>query len=104
MYTAIATPAESNIATAATTSDADTRQIVYGAGDYLTKNGHLYFITDYRPGGFIIENCETLCQHPIDFDFMHIGARWIARDKDYAKVLRYRKLTAGVAAKGGEDD
>lgn len=58
---------------------------VFGAGDYFTKNGHLYFITDYCVGGFVVENCETLFSHPVGFEFVQKEVKWIARDSSYKR-------------------
>ena len=88
MYTNIATPVHERIITDLP-SGKDVK--VFGAGDYFTKNGHLYFVLDYKTGGFIIENCSTLCQHPVEFEFMQLATRWIARDSSYARVLRYKR-------------
>lgn len=66
---------------------------VFGAGDYFTKNGHLYFILDYMNGGFVIENCETLYSHPVGFEFMHPKAtvKWIANDTAYRRSRLTRR-------------
>ena len=76
--------------TVVTDADSGKDITVYGAGDYITKNGHLYFILDYRPGGFVIENCDTLYSHPVDFNFLKPddSVKWIAKDVNYSKTLR----------------
>jgi hypothetical protein len=58
---------------------------VFGVGDYLAKNGHLYFITSHAPGGFVVENCRTLFSMFVDFEFLDDEARWIATDKNYRR-------------------
>ena len=64
---------------------------VFGAGDYVVKNSHLYFILDYTVGGYILENCETLYEHPVDYEFMRQEVTWVARDTAYAKQNRPSK-------------
>jgi hypothetical protein len=58
---------------------------LFAAGDYFARNGRLYFFLDYVVGGYIIENCETLCTFPVGFDFFDPEVKWIARDMDYKR-------------------
>lgn len=62
------------------------KDTVFAAGDYFTKNGHLYFVLDYTTGGFVIENCQTFCSLPVTYEYMREGVRWLARDSSYKRT------------------
>jgi hypothetical protein len=68
-------------------SGGDSNSALFAAGDYFTWNSRLYFILDYDIGGFIVENCQTLCSLPISRELMEEGATWIARDRAHRKMV-----------------
>jgi len=71
--------------TPGTTNPSGEATALFAAGDYFARNGRLYFFLDYVVGGYIIENCETLCTFSVEFDFFDPEVKWIARDLDYKR-------------------
>jgi hypothetical protein len=77
--------------TPGTTNPGGEATALFAAGDYFAKNGRLYFFLDYIIGGYIIENCETLCTFPVEFDFFDSEVKWIAKDLSYRRSVPIQK-------------
>ena len=43
----------------------------------------------------MVENCDTLFSHNVDFEFVSIGTQWIATDTNYRRFRLMKR-------KGGE--